>query len=276
MVSNGLLNTVGLNLIHRPIIRFTFSGRRITLFAPARLVDSWSSQVVEFSAGITRCSRVHIQIVTVLASKMGDIFSLPRYRHPEGIFSFIALSIFVKIPVFPGCHSNFLKSHFVFPKSHLAFQRVLEKLKKPNNVKTHSLLNCKGEQGRLIYNNFEFSSVNDEMNYDIVNDKIRGILHSSKKFNTCAVQISHFSTRCSRRIRRLHKQIKNAELWVWIKRIERQPHQGHDYYRNKWPPPSRKTPIRNWFKAGICIKGSSNRWGNKTVSRTSTKRDPRK
>ena len=77
MVSNGLVNTVGVNLTHRPINRFTFSGRRITFFAPAHLVDSCSSQAVEFSAAITRCSRVHIQIVTVGASKMGDIFSLP-------------------------------------------------------------------------------------------------------------------------------------------------------------------------------------------------------
>ena len=77
MFNNGLVNTVGVNLIHRPINRFTFSGWRITLFAPARLVDSWSSQAVEFSAAITRCSRVHIQIVTVWASMMGDIFSLP-------------------------------------------------------------------------------------------------------------------------------------------------------------------------------------------------------
>ena len=124
MVSNGLVNTVGVNLTHRPINRFTFSGMRITFFAPARLVDSCSSQAVEFSTAITRCSRVHIQIVTVGASKMGDIFSLPATDTLRE-FSFIVLSIFVKIPVFPGCHSNFLKSHFVFPKSHLAFQRVL-------------------------------------------------------------------------------------------------------------------------------------------------------
>ena len=52
MFSNGLVNTAGVNLIYRPIIRFTFSGRRITLFTPARLVDSWSSQAVEFSAAI--------------------------------------------------------------------------------------------------------------------------------------------------------------------------------------------------------------------------------
>ena len=123
MVSNGLGNTVGLNLIYRPIIRFTISGRRITFFAPVRYVDSWSSQAVEFSAAITRCTRVHIQIVTVWASKMGDIFSLPA-THTLRAFSFMVLYIFVKIPVFPGCHSDFLKSHFVFPKSHLAFQRV--------------------------------------------------------------------------------------------------------------------------------------------------------
>ena len=56
-------------------------------------------------------------------SKYGGWYILPHT--PWGHFSFILLSIFVKIPVFPGCHSNFLKSHFVFPKSHLAFQRVL-------------------------------------------------------------------------------------------------------------------------------------------------------
>ena len=39
-LTNGLLNILGVFLIHKPIIRFTFSGRRITLFAPARLVDS--------------------------------------------------------------------------------------------------------------------------------------------------------------------------------------------------------------------------------------------
>ena len=37
--SNGLVNTVGVILIHKPIIQFTFSGGRITSFAPARLVD---------------------------------------------------------------------------------------------------------------------------------------------------------------------------------------------------------------------------------------------
>ena len=43
-----------------------------------------------------------------------------------------------------------------------------EKLKKPNEVKTSILPNCIGKEGQQIYNNFEFSSVNDEMNYDIV------------------------------------------------------------------------------------------------------------
>ena len=53
------------------------------------------------------------------------IYSPSPLQTPWGHFSFIVLSIFVKIPVFPGCHSNFLKSHFVFPKSYLDFQRVL-------------------------------------------------------------------------------------------------------------------------------------------------------
>ena len=39
-LNNGLLNTVGVFLIHKPIIRFAFSGRRITSFAQAYLVDS--------------------------------------------------------------------------------------------------------------------------------------------------------------------------------------------------------------------------------------------
>ena len=76
-LSNGPVNTVGVILIHKLIIQFTFSSRRITLFTPVCLVDLWPSQAVEFSAAITHCSRVHIQIVTVWASMMGDIFSLP-------------------------------------------------------------------------------------------------------------------------------------------------------------------------------------------------------
>ena len=67
----GLWILWGVNMTHRPINRFTFSGRRLTFFAPARLVDSCSSQAVEFSTAITRCSRGSIQIVTVGASKMG-------------------------------------------------------------------------------------------------------------------------------------------------------------------------------------------------------------
>ena len=84
---------------------------------------------------------------------------------------------------------------------------AIEKLKKPNKVKTSILLNCIGKQGRQIYNNFEFSSVNDEINYDI-NDKIQGILHFSKKFNSSVVQISHFLTRLGRKIQRLVNKLK--------------------------------------------------------------------
>ena len=43
-----------------------------------------------------------------------------------------------------------------------------EKLKKPNEVKTSILLNSIGKQDRQIYNDSEFSSVNDKINYDIV------------------------------------------------------------------------------------------------------------
>ena len=75
MLSNELLNTVGVFLIHKPIIWFTLSGRRITSFAC--LVDSRSSQAVKFSSAIIRCYRVHIQNVTDRAIKMGDISPLP-------------------------------------------------------------------------------------------------------------------------------------------------------------------------------------------------------
>ena len=64
-LSNGFVNTIVVILIHKPIIRFTFSVRRITLFAPACPENSLPSQAVEFSAAITRWSRAHIQIVTV-------------------------------------------------------------------------------------------------------------------------------------------------------------------------------------------------------------------
>ena len=53
------------------------------------------------------------------------IYSPSPLQTPWGHFSFVVIFMFAKVPVFPGCHSNFLKSHFVFPKSHLAFQRVL-------------------------------------------------------------------------------------------------------------------------------------------------------
>ena len=47
-----------------------------------------------------------------------------------------------------------------------------ERLKKPNDVKTSILFNCIRKQGHQIYNNFEFLSVNHEMNYNIVMTKI--------------------------------------------------------------------------------------------------------
>ena len=43
-----------------------------------------------------------------------------------------------------------------------------EKLKKQSEVKTSILLNYIGKQGCKIYNKSEFSSVNDQMDYDIV------------------------------------------------------------------------------------------------------------
>ena len=94
------------------------------MFAPAYLVDLYSSQAVKFSAAITRCNRVHIQFITVRASMMDDIFSLPNTDTPSA-FSFHCIVHICCVPVFPGHYSNFLESHFVFLKSHLAFQKVL-------------------------------------------------------------------------------------------------------------------------------------------------------
>ena len=117
MLSNGLVNTVGVNLIHRPIIRFTFSGRRITLFAPVRLVDSWSSQAVEFSAAITRCSQ-YISRSLPYEQVWGMIYSPSPLQTPWGHFPFIALSIFVKFP-------SFLDVTPTFWRVTLSFQRVI-------------------------------------------------------------------------------------------------------------------------------------------------------
>ena len=63
--NNRSLNNERVFLIHKSIIRFTFSGRRITLFAPACLVDSLPLRAVKFSAAITRCSQVHIQYICI-------------------------------------------------------------------------------------------------------------------------------------------------------------------------------------------------------------------
>ena len=47
-----------------------------------------------------------------------------RY-HGKGGSASICIIHICCVPVFPVRHSNFLESHFIFPKSHLAFQRVL-------------------------------------------------------------------------------------------------------------------------------------------------------
>ena len=96
---------------------------------------------------------------------------------------------------------------------------VTEKLKKPNDVKTSILLTRIGKQGHQIYNNFKFSSVNDEMDYDIIITKFREYRIPRKKFNTSMVHISHLSTRQGRNIQRHCKKIKNAESRAWIKGI---------------------------------------------------------
>ena len=83
----------GVILIHKPVIWLTFSGWSITLFAPACLVDLWPLQAVEFSAGIILYSRIHIQIVTVWASMMGDIFSLPATHTLRAFFFHCTINI---------------------------------------------------------------------------------------------------------------------------------------------------------------------------------------
>ena len=87
-------------------------------------------------------------------------------------------------------------------KQELRLYWATEKLKEPNDVETSILLNCIGKQSCQIYkwNELQHS-----------NDKIQGILYSSKKFYTSPVQISHFSTMQGRKIQQLHKQVKNTE-----------------------------------------------------------------
>ena len=53
---------------------------------------------------------------------------------------------------------------------------------------------------------------------------------------------------------------------MWIKRTERQPHQGHDNYRNKRSLSSSITPIRNGFNARNGNKCWTNCRGNKTAT----------
>ena len=58
---------------------------------------------------------------------------------------------------------------------------AIEKSKKANEVKISILLSSLGKQGRQIYNNFEFLSVNDEMHYDIVMTKFEEYCIPRKK-----------------------------------------------------------------------------------------------
>ena len=75
-LNNGILNAVVAVQIHKPIHRFTFSGRKITLLAPAGLMDTLTSQTVKSSAAITRFSRVQFKVIFFKTSLTNDIFSL--------------------------------------------------------------------------------------------------------------------------------------------------------------------------------------------------------
>ena len=94
-----------------------------------------------------------------------------------------------------------------------------EKLKKLSEVKTSILLNCIGKQGRQIYKNFEFSSVNYEMNYDITVVRYKFLTSRQDKAEKFDDFINELKT-------------------LSCDSVFRQPHQRHDYYRNKRPPPS--------------------------------------
>ena len=149
----------------------------------------------------------------------------------------------------------FLKTETFSKNWGLAATKIL---KKPNDVKTSTLITYIGKQGRRTYNNFKFSSVKDEIDYDSVIKFKEYSLARKKKINTTELQFSHFSTRRGRHIRQLCKQTKNVESRVWIKGIEKQPHQRHDNNWNKRPPSSGKTPIRNGFNARNGNKGRTN------------------
>ncbi len=68
-------------------------------------------------------------------------------------------------------NGNIFKDWKLFKQKLWLYLIATAKLKKSNEVKTSVLFDCIGKHGRQIYNNFEFSSVNDEMNYDIVMTK---------------------------------------------------------------------------------------------------------
>ena len=68
-------------------------------------------------------------------------------------------------------NGNIYENLKIFKQELRLYLTATEKLKKPSEVKTSIILNCIGKQGHQIYNNFEFSSVNYEMNYDRVMTK---------------------------------------------------------------------------------------------------------
>ena len=83
-----------------------------------RCLHQHALQVVKFSATITHCNQVHIQVVSVWLSIMGDIFSLPATDNQKAFFFCCTVQIFL----------TFLSSQDVTPTFWgvtLSFQRVI-------------------------------------------------------------------------------------------------------------------------------------------------------
>ena len=118
-------------------------------FISLSLNTTWCQNLKHF---FQRKTVTHSHVLVVGRDNMASKFNPPEY-----------------LDFFNG---NIFENHKLFKQELKLYLIATENLKKPIEVKKSILLNCKFEkQGRPIYNYFEFSSVNDEMNYDILMTK---------------------------------------------------------------------------------------------------------
>ena len=101
-------------------------------------------QAVKFSAVITHCSRIHIQVISVWASMMGDIFSLPATSTQRAFFFCCTVHIFY-IPVFPTSGESLCLSKESSVKRVNDWALCVKKNKQNYNI---DINNCKW---RLLY-----------------------------------------------------------------------------------------------------------------------------